>query len=101
MARGSLDQIIRRLNNMSKRGRAKMKKSPFLALSELPVAAQVRELKKAAKEMENIYKVVIRLAVARESADASHTEKFLQAVNNLERQQRRAMSRHKPVLFRE
>lgn len=67
MARGSLDQIIRRLNNMSKRGRAKMKKSPFLALSELPVAAQVREFKKAAKEIESLHKILTRLAATRES----------------------------------
>ena len=69
MARGNLDQIIKRLNNMSKRSRAKMKKSPFLALRELPVEAKVRELKRVIREMGDLHRAAMRLAVARESKD--------------------------------
>lgn len=75
MTKGDISQIIKRLHVMSKKSRAKMKKSPSLALGQLPSKGQIKELNLAAKElslaakeMSKVHKAVMRLAAARESA---------------------------------
>ncbi len=65
MTKGDIGQIIKRLNVMSKKGRAKMNRDPFLALGELPSGRQITELKTAAKEMSKIHRAVMRLATGR------------------------------------
>jgi len=47
---------------MVKKSREKMKKSPLLALNEIPSTNQVKELKRAVKGLNDIHKTIMRLA---------------------------------------
>jgi len=65
MAKGDIGHILKRLDAMSKKSRSKISKSPQLALSELPTARQVRELKRVAREISKTHKTVLQLAATR------------------------------------
>ena len=65
MPKGDIGYILKRLDTMSKRSRAKISRSPHLALGELPTARQVRELKRVAREISKTHKAVLQLAATR------------------------------------
>ncbi|GEM_PF-7103457 len=62
MPKGDISHVLRSLNRMVKKSREKMKKSPLLALNEIPSTNQVKELKRAVKGLNDIHKTIMRLA---------------------------------------
>ncbi len=62
---GDINGTIARLRKISAKSRAKMNRSPFLALRELPAGAKIKELKRIVGEMDKLHRTVMRLATGR------------------------------------